>query len=94
MKEDVAELLDILMGFRKFIAMMLVYIVGIVFRIKGYINGDNLVDLYKYTTVAFFGANSVEYFTGVAKQYLTTNQPAQIVKKVETAIEGSSNDNA
>jgi hypothetical protein len=51
----------ILLGFRKFIVMTAVLVVGIVFRVSGHIDGGEFVDLLKYTTIAFMSANGVEH---------------------------------
>jgi uncharacterized membrane protein len=66
MKQKIAELINVIFGFRKFILMMILYIVGIVFRILGLLSGAEMVDLFKATTIAFMGANGVEHLvTGV-----------------------------
>jgi hypothetical protein len=77
MRQKIAELINIIFGFRKFILMMVLYIVGIVFRIEGLISGDNMVDLFKSTTIAFMGANGVEHLVETVKSYMDSkNQTA------------------
>ncbi len=70
MKEKLAEFLDVIMGFRKLIVMLLVFTISVSFRLKGYLNGDQFTDLLKAVVIAFFGANSVEHFTSMVEQHL------------------------
>ena len=67
MKRQLAEFVNILFGFRKFLLMLTVVLVMIVFRIYGLVNGAEMVDLLKATTIAFFGANGVEHIMTVVK---------------------------
>lgn len=61
MKKKLAELINIVFGFRKFLLMLLVYALGVIFRINDMINGAEMVDLFKTTTIAFMSANGVEH---------------------------------
>lgn len=72
MTEKMAEFLDVLMGFRKFIAFLCVFLVSIIFLIDGHLSGGNFTDLIKSTFVAFVAANGVEHFTSMAKDYLAS----------------------
>jgi hypothetical protein len=69
MKEKVAEFINVIFGFRKFIIMLLAMLIAIIFRMKGLINGENMVDLLKATIISFFGANGVEHIMAVVKDY-------------------------
>jgi hypothetical protein len=78
MKQKIAELINVIFGFRKFILMMILYIVGIVFRILGLLSGAEMVDLFKATTIAFMGANGVEHLvTGVKAVMAGRNAASQ-----------------
>lgn len=70
MKQKLAEFIDVLMGFRKFIALMLVLLISVVFRAKGLIDGQNFTDLIKNCFISFTAANGVEHFTSMAKEYI------------------------
>lgn len=70
MKQKIADFLNVIFGFRKFILLLILYSVGVIFRCKDLINGSELVDLFKTTTVAFIGANSVEHVVSAAKAYM------------------------
>lgn len=72
MTEKMAEFLDVLMGFRKFLAFMFVFIASVVFLVDGHISGSNFADIIKSAFVAFVAANGVEHFTSMAKDYLAS----------------------
>lgn len=93
MKEKVAEIINIIFGFRKFLLMLVIYIVGILFRLKGLISGGEMVDLFKATTIAFMGANGVEHIVTAVKEYNAgksqpANQDDNLVPTDDNAGEG------
>lgn len=47
--------------------MLAICIIAMVFRVKGFINGSDMVDLLKDTTLGFFGANGVEHIVNCIK---------------------------
>lgn len=84
MRQKLAELINIIFGFRKFLLMLVLYVVGIVFRIKGLLAGAEMVDLFKSTTIAFFGANGVEHIlTTVQGYYASKTLPAPVEQVVD-----------
>lgn len=70
MTQRVSDFLDAIMGFRKFIAFILLFIVGIVFRLTGFVDGAQFTDLMKNVAVAFFATNGLEHFTTMAKDFI------------------------
>lgn len=98
MKQKIAELINIIFGMRKFLLMLILYIIGIIFRIKGLVNGAEMVDLFKTTTIAFMGANGVEHLMTTVKDYMgkgpTSTPPVADTdesndeKEVTTVVEG------
>jgi hypothetical protein len=68
-RQKLAELIDIIYGFRKFIAFLLLFVIAIIFRVKSLIDGGQFVDLMKNVALAFFAANGIEHFTEAAKGY-------------------------
>lgn len=70
MRQKLAELIDIIYGFRKFIAFLLLFVIAVVFRLTGEIDGAQFVDLLKNVGLAFFAANGIEHFTTMAKDYI------------------------
>jgi hypothetical protein len=76
MKQKIAELINIIFGFRKFLILLVLYTIAIIFRLKGLINGDEMVRLIEPTTIAFIGANGVEHIVGAVKDhYAAKNAP-------------------
>jgi hypothetical protein len=70
MSEKIAEWLDAIQGFRKMIIMLLLVIVGVVFRIENLITGTDFVNLLQGTTVAFMASNSVEHIGSTIKEWI------------------------
>jgi len=75
---------SVLSGFRKFIIMVALLIVGIIFRITDLLNGTEFVNLLSGTVIAFFSANTMEHFTSIAKDWIASKTEAAPAK-VETA---------
>lgn len=76
MKQKFAEFFMLLMGFRKLLIMLLLFVIAIWFRLKGLMVGGDVVELLKGTVIAFFSANSVEHLTATVKEYVTNRAPA------------------
>jgi len=83
MGQKLDETEDFLYGFKKFIAFLLILIVGVIFRVKGMIDGGNFTDLMKACYIAFAAANGLEHWSNTATNYIKNNQNALInqVKK-------------
>lgn len=64
------DALQFLNGFRKFTIMALVLVVGVLFRVWGFVNGAEFVDLLSTTAVAFFGTNAAEHLIKTVGQWL------------------------
>jgi hypothetical protein len=67
------DFIALLSGFRKFTIMMLLIVVGIMFRIVGYVDGAEFVDLLKGTAIAFFTANVGEHIMGTIQEWVKNN---------------------
>lgn len=76
MKQKLAELINIVFGFRKFLLMLLLYVVGIIFRLNDLVSGAEMVDLFKTTTIAFMSANGVEHLMTTVKDYMSNGKPS------------------
>ena len=72
MKQKMAEFINLMFGFRKTLLVLILYIVGIIFRLRGLIDGAQMVDLFKSITVGFFSANMGEHITSTIKEYVTS----------------------
>lgn len=68
----VVNFLNTLQGLRKTVVMLSLIILGAVFRVKGYISGDNFVELLKNTVIAFFSANGLEHISNTVKEYINS----------------------
>lgn len=60
---------DFFEGSRKFTVMVAVLVVGVVFRIMGYVNGAELVSLFNGVGIAFMGSNAVEHVVSAVKDW-------------------------
>ena len=81
---------NVFIGLRKTIAWFGLMTVAILFRIKGFIDGGQFVDLAKNTFLGFCAGNMTEHIATTVKEFL--NSKGQKVKEIETAIEdGDSN---
>jgi hypothetical protein len=81
MTQYIINFLNTLQGLRKTMVMLSLILLGAVFRVKGYISGDNMVDLLKGTVIAFFSANGLEHITTTVKEYINAKG-----KKVEENV--------
>jgi len=72
MKKKVAELINVIFGFRKFLALLALYVLGVIFRIRNLIDGGQFVDLLKNTTISFFAANGLEHITTTVKEFINS----------------------
>lgn len=68
-QQKIIDFLNVVFGFRKFLLMLLLYMVGIIFRVQNLINGSEMVDLFKTTTIAFMSANGVEHIVTAVKDH-------------------------
>ncbi len=78
----VQEIVSVLLGLRKFIVMMALILIGIIFRIKGFLDGGQMVDLLKSTAIAFMASNSVERVGETIKHYVDAK--GQTVQETES----------
>lgn len=70
MKQRMIDFLNVFQGLRKTIVMLLLMIIGVWFRVKGYLDGNNFVSLFSTTVVSYFGANACEHFTSMVQDHL------------------------
>jgi hypothetical protein len=84
MKQKIAEWINIIFGFRKFIAWLALFLVGIVFRVKGLIAGAEFVDLIKGTFMGFVAANGVEHIMTNIKGIMDNKNAAQSAAVADT----------
>ncbi len=90
MKEKIVGIVNIIVGLRKLTVMLLLFTLGVVFRLHNLIDGQQLVDLLKNTALGFFACNSCEHFSTAVKEYVNSKGK----KVVEEEIESKGVDNA
>jgi len=85
MKQDEEGMFDFLLGYRKTLAWFSLFAVAIIFRLKGYVDGGQFVDLVKGTFLGFISGNMGEHLGNLGKAYFKskTPLPASIEKIVE-----------
>lgn len=86
MKQRLAEFFNLVFGFRKFLLMLFIYMIAVIFRINNLINGTEMVDLLKNTTLGFIGANGVEHIVGAVKDHLASKQGDNPVTPYEDLV--------
>jgi hypothetical protein len=70
MRQKMADWINVIFGMRKFIAWLALFLIGVIFRLKGYIDGGQFVDLSKNSFMCFAAANGVEHMMTVAREYV------------------------
>lgn len=73
MNSKETEDLNVLFTFRKTLLVSVLYMVGVTFRLKGFIDGGQFVDLIKNVTISFLASNSLEYMTSTARTYFNSS---------------------
>ena len=63
MQQWLKDVIQFINGFRKWSIMMVLIIVGIVFRVLEFLSGQEMVELLRYTAVAFMAGNSIEHMS-------------------------------
>lgn len=89
MGDKISEFFNIFVGLRKTIAWFSLIAIAVIFRLKGYINGAQFVDLSKGTFLGFVAGNMSEHVATTVKEFL--NSKGQKVKQVDTSIQDGSN---
>lgn len=79
MKQKVIDFLNIFSALNKSIVMFLLLAISIIFRVKGYLNGDNFVELIKSTVISYYGVTGLVHFTSMIKDHLASKTTAAIV---------------
>jgi hypothetical protein len=72
MKQKLADIWNLLYGFRNDIIWLLLFCVSIIFRLKNYIDGSQWVDLTKNTFLGIAAVRGTEHLVSVVSDYVTT----------------------
>lgn len=89
MRQDEEGFFDFLLGYRKTIAWFSLFVIAIAFRLKGYIDGGQFVDLSKGTFLGFITGNLGEHLGNLGQAYFKTKIPllpvvANVLNKEES----------
>ena len=89
MAKYVLDFINIFVGLRKSIVMLLLMAISTTLITKGFLSGANFTDLLRATIISYFGANGVEHFTSMVQAHLnsktgTTTPETVIVAKEES----------
>ncbi len=79
------QIISFLNGFRKFSVMVLLIVIGITFRLTGYLSGSEMVELLRFTGVAFMSANGIEHMMKATQEWVK----GKMRKEVEEAKNGA-----
>lgn len=71
------DFINFINGFRKWSIMASLITIAVIFRITGYLSGAEMVDLLRYTGVAFMSANSVEHIGKAVTEWLKNRKLPQ-----------------
>jgi hypothetical protein len=72
---------DFLLGYRKTLAWVAMFAISIVFRLKGYIDGGQFVDLSKATFLGFITGNLGEHLGNLGQAYFNSKAGAAVEAK-------------
>lgn len=75
MRQKIADIINVLFGFRKFITWLLLLVVAVIFRIESLLDGAQFTDLMKATFLGFVAGNGVEHLVSVVKEYMGGGTP-------------------
>lgn len=67
---------DFLLGYRKTLAWVGLFGVSIIFRLKGFIDGGQFVDISKATFLGFISGNLGEHLGNLGKAYFNSKTAA------------------
>lgn len=89
MPQWLADWLEVFQDVNKTTLMAFLLVLASIFRIKGYIDGSQFVELVKTTTVSYFGTTTVIHFTSMVKDAIANKSlpktPAEVVKDIVEA---------
>jgi hypothetical protein len=69
MKQKLIDFLNVFVNLQKALVMLLLILLGIVFRVENLISGDNFVDLLKNTVIAFFAVHATQHIVATMNAY-------------------------
>jgi hypothetical protein len=87
MNQDEEGFFDFLLGYRKTLAWVGLFAVSIFFRLKGYLDGGQFVDLTKACFLGFITGNISEHLGNLGQAYFNSKGGAPaIVEQIKEKI--------
>ena len=86
MAQYLVNFINLFVGLRKTVAWFSLLIIGVIFTIKGIINGAEFVDLAKGTFLGFVAGNASEHISATVKEYF--NSKGKKAEEVSTSLTG------
>ena len=87
MNQEEEGFFDFLLGYRKTLAWVGLFAVSIVFRLKGYLDGGQFVDLTKACFLGFITGNAVEHLGNLGQSFFNSKTPLPaIVNEIKEKI--------
>jgi len=86
MRQTWDDFWELFQGMRKFLIMLIVFTIAVVFRCKDLVDGVQVVDLLKSITLAYLATNGVEHMTNAVQTHYaakSTPTPVQVADKSE-----------
>lgn len=80
LSERARNAIAFLNGFRKLTVIAVLILVGVIFRLSGHLTGTEMVELLRYTVVAFMAGNTVEHIGKAVTEWVKGNQE-QIIQR-------------
>lgn len=69
MKQAIVNFLNVFMDLQKALIMLMLILIGIIFRIENLISGSDMVDLLKNTVIAFFAVHATQHIVSTVNSY-------------------------
>lgn len=86
MKQKLIDFLNVFIDLQKALVMLLLIVIGIVFRIYNLVNGTELVDLLKNTVIAFFAVQATQHIVATVNTYYNSKNTANAAPEDDTVV--------
>ena len=92
MKQRIADLINSLYAFRNVIIWLVLFLVSVAFRLKGYVDGNQWTDLCKNTFLGLVAVHGSEHLISVVQQYYNAkNSQATAPTASDNVVNGDDN---
>lgn len=77
---------DFLLGYRKTLAWVAMFLVSILLLLKGYVNGSQWTDLAKATFLGFITGNLGEHLGNLGQSYFNSKTVSTVIETVKEKL--------